>query len=111
MRRVKVHYRRVSHMDDPSTNSINITRFIKEELRLTPAEAVVVKMDIEGTEWPILRHWINDPQMPLIIDELFVEVHYASPSPSLVGSDFTRDDALTLLADLRLHGFYAHFWP
>ncbi|GLJ54260.1 hypothetical protein SUGI_1164040 [Cryptomeria japonica] len=115
MERVKVHYRRVSHRDDESTNSTDITRFIKEELRLTPADTVVVKMDIEGAEWPILRDWINDPQMPQIVDELFVEVHYANPTMSIFGWDsfapITRDHALNLLADLRWHGFYAHFWP
>ncbi|KAH9317047.1 hypothetical protein KI387_018816, partial [Taxus chinensis] len=69
MERVKIHYELVSDHDDPSTKAINISRFIKEELRLTPADTVVVKMDIEGSEWPILRKWMEDPEMPLIVDE------------------------------------------
>jgi len=33
---------------------VNMTRFIKEELGLGPKDTVVVKMDIEYTEWFIL---------------------------------------------------------
>ncbi|KAH9317255.1 hypothetical protein KI387_019024, partial [Taxus chinensis] len=80
MERVKIHYQLVSDHDDPSTNSIDISRFMKKELQLTTADTVVVKMDIEGAEWGILRKWMDDPEMPLIVDELFVEVHYANPS-------------------------------
>lgn len=35
-------------------NTIDITRFIKEELRLTANDAVVVKMDIDWEPWDIL---------------------------------------------------------
>lgn len=115
MDRVKVYYRLVSDKDEPSRNAIDISRFMKEELKLTPADTVVVKMDIEGAEWPILTRWMDDPEMPRIIDELFVEVHYAHPTMSVFGWDsfapISRHDASTLIADLRAHGFYAHCWP
>lgn len=115
MERVKVYYRLVSDNDDPSKNVIDISGFIKEELKLTAADTVVVKMDIEGAEWPILTRWMDDPEMPRIIDELFVEVHYAHPTMSVFGWDsfapISRHDASTLIADLRAHGFYAHAWP
>ena len=35
-------------------SSINITRFMRDELRLTPDDTVVVKMDIEEAEWGVL---------------------------------------------------------
>lgn len=35
-------------------NAIDITRFIKEELKLTAEDAVVVKMDIGWDPWHIL---------------------------------------------------------
>jgi hypothetical protein len=98
-----------------TTPTIDITRFMKHELRLAPSDTVVVKMDIEGAEWPILRRWIADPDMPRLVDELFVEVHY--DHPSMRGFHWarfaptTRSAALRLLADLRLHGFYVHPWP
>ncbi|CAI5535315.1 unnamed protein product, partial [Closterium sp. Naga37s-1] len=33
---------------------VNITRFIKDVLRLTAGDTLVVKMDIEGKEWDVL---------------------------------------------------------
>lgn len=33
---------------------MNITKFIKEELKLTPEDVLIVKMDIEGAEWEVL---------------------------------------------------------
>lgn len=33
---------------------MNITRFIKEELGIKPDDVLIVKMDIEQWEWPIL---------------------------------------------------------
>ena len=64
----------VSDGDDKASNSVNITKFMKEKLRLKATDTVVVKMDIEGSEWPILRRWLIDPEMALIVDELFVEI-------------------------------------
>ncbi|KAH7442080.1 hypothetical protein KP509_03G069400 [Ceratopteris richardii] len=113
--RIRVYNQFVSDGDDALQNAVNITRFMKEELSLKPEDTVVVKMDIEGSEWPILRRWMQDPDMSSIVDELFVEVHY--DHPSMRGyhwarfSPTTREQALTLLADLRFHGFFVHAWP
>lgn len=113
--RVHIYYKYASHEDDESKRFVNLTRFIKEELKLKSSDTVVVKLDIEGSEWPILRAWMEDPEMPHIIDELFLEVHYAHPSMSAFGWDtfspMSRQDAKRLLADLRWKGFYAHAWP
>lgn len=100
--------------DSDSDTSINITRFMKEDLKLKAEDTVVVKMDIEGAEWPILQRWINDPEMASIIDELFVEVHYTHPSMFDFGWNlFThpREEAHKLLANLRARGYFAHAWP
>eukprot|EP00249_Psilotum_nudum_P036393 c7041_g1_i2 orf=444-944(-) len=113
--RISVHFKIVANEDDEGKGVIDISRFIKDELMLKPTDTVVVKMDIEGNEWPILRRWIEDPDMPHIVDELFVEVHYAHPSMSAFDwNNFmptTREDAKRLLADLRWRGFYVHAWP
>lgn len=116
--RIKVYHKLVGDEDDTASNSINITRFIKEELQLKATDTVVVKMDIEGGEWPILRRWINDPEMPKIIDELFVEVHYHHPSLANYASygcenhgEITKQNAKEMVGNLRWHGFFAHFWP
>jgi hypothetical protein len=52
-------------------------------LKLTAADTVVVKMDIEGRGWPILESWLKDPQMAEIVDKLFVEIHYNHSSSSM----------------------------
>lgn len=41
-------------MSEEPVPFVNITRFILDELRLTPEDAVIVKMDVEGAEWDIL---------------------------------------------------------
>ncbi|KAH7444426.1 hypothetical protein KP509_02G077900 [Ceratopteris richardii] len=113
--RISLHHSFVSDFDDDGIRAINITRFVKEKLALTAADAVIVKMDIEGSEWPILNRWMADSEMAAIVDELFVEVHY--DHPSMRGyhwarfSPTKRESALALLAELRLHGFFAHAWP
>ncbi|BBN11094.1 hypothetical protein MPTK1_5g08990 [Marchantia polymorpha subsp. ruderalis] len=94
-----------------NASSVNITRFMKHELKLKPEDTVIVKMDIEGAEWPILREWIQDPDMPKLVDELFVELHYWHPDNNWESvKQWTREDATRMLADLRLKGFYAHYW-
>lgn len=115
IQRMKLYNVFVSDADDVERNMINITRFIKEELRLTAEDAVVVKMDIEGSEWDILHRWTQDPDMAAIVDELFVEIHYSDFSMGGFGwfqfEEHTREQAVHLLAGLRAKGFFAHAWP
>jgi hypothetical protein len=114
-RRMTVYNQFVSDADDDATKAVNITRFMKETLNLSTSDTVVVKMDIESTEWPILQRWLEDPQMADIVDELFVEIHFQHPSMSAFGWDgfapSTRDQASYLLASLRSKGFVVHPWP
>ncbi|CAN5958378.1 unnamed protein product [Sphagnum jensenii] len=56
---------------------------LREGLKLTAADTVEVKMDIEGRGWPILESWLKDPQMAEIVDKLFVEIHYNHSSSSM----------------------------
>ncbi|KAG6558204.1 hypothetical protein Mapa_000387 [Marchantia paleacea] len=93
-----------------NVSAVNITRFMKEELKLGPDDTVIVKMDIEGAEWNILYDWVKDPEMPQIIDELFVELHYWHPDNKWDFKRWSRRDATRMLADLRFQGFYAHYW-
>ncbi|CAI5957737.1 unnamed protein product [Closterium sp. NIES-65] len=99
----------------PPQNTVNVTRWLMDELQLTEEDSVVVKMDIEGAEWAVLHEWLAIPHMPAIVDELFVEVHYHHPSmEGLTWTDrfnHTLDDTTQLLTDLRRAGFYVHPWP
>ncbi|CAI5525119.1 unnamed protein product [Closterium sp. Naga37s-1] len=97
----------------PSQNMVNVTRWFLEDLKLKEEDSVVVKMDIEGHEWAILQHWLSNPRMAAIVDELFVEVHYHHPTMtefSWTAPQFnhTRHDATGLLTELRKAGFYVH---
>lgn len=114
LQRMKVYNKFVADYDDGLTNSINITRFMKEELNLTASDTVIVKMDIEGAEWPILMRWLNDLDMSKIIDELFVEIHYHHTSMSAYHWDkfeHSRKEATQLMASLRSKGYFIHAWP
>jgi hypothetical protein len=97
LQRMTVYNKFVSDADDDATKVVNITRFMKETRNLSASDTVVVKMDIESTEWPILQRWLEDPQMVDMVDELFVEIHYQHPSMSAFGWDSfapsTRDQA------------------
>lgn len=115
LQRMTFYNQLVSDADDNATKAVNITRFMKETLNLSASDTVVVKMDIESAEWPILQRWLQDPQMADIVDELFVEIHYQHPSMSGFLWDSwaprTRDQASYLLASLRSKGFFVHPWP
>jgi hypothetical protein len=112
LKRVKLYNTYVADAD--GENAVNVTRFIKEELKLTADDTLVVKMDIEGAEWPILQRWLLDPEMAEIIDELFVEIHYRHNTML----DFhwghfshSREEATRLIASLRAKGYFIHAWP
>ncbi|XP_024367822.1 uncharacterized protein [Physcomitrium patens] len=110
--RIKTYNTFVSDGDDEK--STNITRFIKEDLQLTADDAVVVKMDIEGAEWPILKRWLLDLEMANIIDELFVEIHYRHNTMlDYHWGQFShsREEATRLIASLRAKGYFIHAWP
>ena len=114
LKRIKVYNKFVNDFDDEKTNSVNITRFMTETLNLKESDTVVVKMDIEGAEWPILKRWLEEPGMADIIDELFVEIHYHHPSMLAYHwgkFEHTRDEATKLIAGLRSRGYFIHAWP
>ncbi|CAI6005169.1 unnamed protein product, partial [Closterium sp. NIES-65] len=102
--------------EDSVVVKMDIEGWLLEDLQLKEEDSVVVKMDIEGYEWEILQHWISNPRMAAIVDELFVEVHYHHPSMTefMWTEEYfihTREDATRLLTDLRKAGFYVHPWP
>ncbi len=115
IKRMHIYNSLVSDFDDESTNIVNITRFIKETLKLKATDTVVVKMDIEGNEWSILEKWLADSDMVDIIDELFVEVHYYHPSVRWDNKDHTRDQASHLCSPMalmmKLDWLYVHPQP
>jgi len=107
----------------PSTvpPTIGLSDFLATTLQLRPADAVVVKMDVEGYEYTIVDTLLADGTFELI-DELFVEVHYGHKKMSRMFNwckklpldwwcKYTRDNATDLYQSLRDAGVYAHHWP
>ena len=88
--------------------------FLVNTTKINPnKDVVIVKMDIEGVEWPILEELLKTDNLKLI-DELFVEVHYHAPSMSKFGWDVflhTREEALVLFQRLQKYGLYVYPWP
>eukprot|EP00850_Spirogloea_muscicola_P022652 SM000305S11810 [mRNA] locus=s305:7817:10282:- [translate_table: standard] len=116
LERIRSYTDYVSHEDKPEKGRVNITRIMLEDWGLTAEDTVIVKMDIENAEWPLLAQWMDMPIMADVIDELFVEVHYAEQSMANFGwgrptFKHTREEAVDLIHSLRQKGFYAHVWP
>ncbi|GJP31982.1 hypothetical protein CLOM_g16534 [Closterium sp. NIES-68] len=114
--RVHSHRFKAAAWDKAAQNVVNVTRWLLEELKLTPEDSVVVKMDIEGAEWDIFKAWLESPIMPRVIDELFVEIHYNHPSMAYFSWNpkmfaHSRQEAGQLLNQLRTAGYYVHAWP
>eukprot|EP00475_Leptophrys_vorax_P006721 TRINITY_DN14193_c1_g1_i1.p1 TRINITY_DN14193_c1_g1~~TRINITY_DN14193_c1_g1_i1.p1 ORF type:complete len:154 (-),score=12.77 TRINITY_DN14193_c1_g1_i1:292-705(-) len=116
LKRVHPHIVFVGIEDNSDKNTLNATRWLLEELKVTADDAVVVKMDIEGAEWEVLDEWLRIPGMSDIVDELFVEVHYHHATMDAFHwyphrFNQTRDEAAQMLNTMRRAGFYAHMWP
>lgn len=74
------HHAFVGARSDASTvpPTIGFPDFLRRTLRLQPADAVVVKMDVEGYEYDIVNALLADGSHALV-DELMLEAHYGHP--------------------------------
>lgn len=111
----------IGSLSDPSTvpPTIGLSDFLTTTLQLTPADAVVVKMDVEGYEYGLVEHLLGDGAAALI-DELFLEVHYGHLAMRRAFNwcrtwqfwcNYTLEDATNMYQTLRDAGIYAHHWP
>jgi hypothetical protein len=62
----------------PRTLQISFNKYL-ESLELAEDDFVVLKMDIEGMEYPVLKALLAEPRLSALIDELMVEMHYKHP--------------------------------
>ena len=66
----------------PGTHSnataLDVVTLFRETLRVTPQDDVVVKIDIEGAEYPVLERALFHGLIPLW-DEVYVEWHDTNP--------------------------------
>ena len=94
-----------THIDGQQllVQTIDFAEYLKSNFKLE--DMVIVKMDVEGAEFQIIPHLIQQEAIRLI-DELFVECHYHEWSG--IGGDF--QECRKFFAELRQAGVYAHEW-
>ena len=120
----------VGAQSDPSTSppTIGFSDLLRHALGLQPADAVVVKMDVEGYEYAVIDTMLRDGTQTLV-DELMLEVHYSHPrmaqlfhwctarqrgynaATSPFWCNYTLGNATQLYQGLRTAGVYTHHWP
>lgn len=83
-----------AHWDAGIVPTVDIVHMIKAY-----GDRCVVKCDIEGAEWPIIRKLATDPQAMALIDTLYIEWHKKH-----------GDDHDGLMATLREHGVKVVEW-
>lgn len=108
----KLHFYTKAISTSGGDNTIDAVKFLKETV--TKDDFVILKMDIENYEWDVLDAMERAGVMELI-DEFFVELHFANPKMSRYGWDafqgHTLEDARAKLRKYRDMGIYAHYWP
>jgi len=89
------------HHKNATVHVIDFSIWLEQNIQWT--DYCVLKIDIEGTEFELIRHLIHQETIYLI-DELFVEQH------ELDQSDRKWMNQLNLVAMLRYLGIRAHGW-
>ena len=94
--------------------SVDIVDFILYEANFKLGDIVVVKMDVDGDEWKLLKH-MEKGQVFHLIDEMMVNVHYNHPRMPRYGwqlFNHTLAEAYNLFKHLREDlGVFVHPWP
>jgi len=90
-----------------SKAALDVAEFLRR--RVSEDDYVVLKMDIEGTEYRLIPHLMQQGVTHLI-DEMFVEPHTNINSCCRHRLDRFRSNALRLIRQLRDAGVYAHEW-
>ena len=96
-----------------TSSSVDIADFMLNAIKLQLQDMVVMKMDIEGAEWQVLKH-LEDSNVLDLVDELLVEMHYHHPAMAGMGWDQfpkTLNETNEYLEHLRKRGLYVHPWP
>lgn len=97
----------------PVCEVIDLVRFLRETVKPERDDLLVLKIDVEGSEYSLIDH-LRAHEMLELIDEVFIEMHFSHPQMNVHGwSTFrkSRDEARELLVGLRADGVYAHSWP
>jgi hypothetical protein len=118
------HNKFVVARSDAEGKEEDIISFLKS---FSKDDFVVVKMDIENSEWCVIPEMIRTGVIGLI-DELALEVHFWTDDPAWLSFEKSADlenvflgaacpgkhnltEAFELLEGLRKRGVYTHTWP
>ena len=85
-------------------------------LNLVQEDFVVIKMDIEGSEYKVMEALLARPDLVEVIDEMMIECHYSHPEMAWAYWDenfpeYSLSDAHVLLQRGRDAGIVVHPWP
>jgi hypothetical protein len=84
--------------------------------KATPADYVVVKLDIDtpSVEMPLIHQLLTDPQLAALVDDFYFEHHVDIPEMRAYwgeGLPGNLKESLDLFRALREKGIRAHSWP
>ena len=88
-------------------STIDFVDYLKRNFK--KEDYVVIKMDIEGSEYAVVPDIITR-NATFLIDELFLEAHTNINSCCIGRKDRTFEHAKALVNMLRTYGVYAHMW-
>jgi hypothetical protein len=94
---------------------LNATRFLLDIVHVRPEDWLLVKVDVEGSEYDLLKSLQRDNVLYLI-DEIAVEFHYCDdprlyPFGWAIFKSHKQQDAVDWLHHLRSLNIAAHYWP
>ena len=78
---------------------------------------VALKFDVDNDslgptmEWGFLADLLRRPEALALVDELFIELHFYSPSLNWVHLTHSMKQAFDVLRQLRACGLPVHAWP
>jgi FkbM family methyltransferase len=92
-----------------TVRSISMEDILKDH-KVTEEDFVVLKLDVEGGEWLILKH-MAERDMFRLVDEIFLECHSVDWNPRWGTVDGTTlADCHNMFDALRGKGVYIHEW-
>ena len=102
-------------VDVGSRNENDILQWIQNTAR--EDDFVALKFDVDNDslgptmEWGFLADLLRRPEALALVDELFIELHFAAPSLNWVHLTHSMKQAFDVLRQLRACGLPVHAWP
>ena len=103
------------HLEAIRKHDKDILQWIQNTAR--EDDFVALKFDVDNDslgptmEWGFLADLLRRPEALALVDELFIELHFYSPSLNWVHLTHSMKQAFDVLRQLRACGLPVHAWP